>query len=116
MSRIDNATLIVTTKAGSVAYNDAANITTEDVTLANIAGNLTNMLIFAESFNVLRVMSGMGGLTNTRGLRAAAKHSLLVRFSMNILQHTLMREHPKTQCTKRLLETMAWPRKRTRVW
>jgi hypothetical protein len=62
MSRIDNATLVVTTKAGSVAYDDAANITSEDVTLANVAGNLTNLLVFCESFNVLRVMSGMGGL------------------------------------------------------
>ena len=62
LSRIDNATLVVTTKAGSVAYNDSANIDSEDVTLANVAGNLTNLLVFAESFNVLRVMSGMGGL------------------------------------------------------
>ena len=54
LSRIDNATLVVTTKAGSVAYNDAANVTSEDVTLANVAGNLTNLLVFAESFNVLR--------------------------------------------------------------
>lgn len=62
MSRIDNATLVVTTKAGSVEYDDAANITSEDVTLANVAGNLTNLLVYAESFNVLRIMSGMGGL------------------------------------------------------
>ena len=55
MSRIDNATLVVTTKACSVAYDDAANITTEDVTLANVAGNLTNLLVYAENFNVLRV-------------------------------------------------------------
>ena len=54
LSRIDNATLVVTTKAGSVAYNDAANVTSDDVTLANVAGNLTNLLVFAESFNVLR--------------------------------------------------------------
>lgn len=62
LSRIDNATLVVTTKAGSVAYDDAANVTSEDVTLANIAGNLTNLLVYCENFNVLRVMSGMGGL------------------------------------------------------
>ena len=58
-SRIDNATLVLTTKAGSVAYNDAANITSEDVTLANVAGNLTNLLVFAESYNILRLMSGI---------------------------------------------------------
>jgi len=62
MSRIDNATLVLTTKAGSVAYNDVANVVSEDVTLANVEGNLTNLLIFSESFNILRIMSGMGGL------------------------------------------------------
>lgn len=62
MSRIDNATLVVTTKAGSVAYNDAANVTSEDVTLANVSGNLNSLLVYAQSFNVLRILSGMGGL------------------------------------------------------
>ena len=66
LSRIDNSTLVVTTKSGSVAYNDAANITSEDVTLANIEGNLTNLLVFAENFNVLRILSGMGGLSYLR--------------------------------------------------
>ncbi len=56
-SRIDNATLIVTTKPCSVAFNDAANVgvASEEVTLANVAGNLTNLLIFAENYNVLRI-------------------------------------------------------------
>jgi hypothetical protein len=62
MSRIDNASLIVTTKAGSVAYNDEANILDENMTLANVEGNLTSLLVFAESMNVLRILSGMGGL------------------------------------------------------
>ena len=59
--RIDNATLIVTTKPCSVAFNDAANVgvSSEEVTLANVAGNLTNLLVFAENYNVLRVMSGI---------------------------------------------------------
>jgi hypothetical protein len=62
-SRIDNATLVVTTKAASVATTDATNvITTEDVTYANAEGNLTSLLVFAESYNVLRILSGMGGL------------------------------------------------------
>lgn len=58
MSRIDNASLIVTTKAGSVAYNDEANILDENMTLANAEGNLTSLLVFAESMNVLRILSG----------------------------------------------------------
>jgi hypothetical protein len=60
-SRIDNATLIITTKAGSVAADDYANVKTEDHNVANIS-TLTNLLVFAENYNVLRVMSGMGGL------------------------------------------------------
>ena len=60
-SRIDNATLIITTKAGSVAADDYANVKTEDHNVANIS-SLTNLLVFAENYNVLRVMSGMGGL------------------------------------------------------
>jgi len=59
-SRIDNATLIVTTKACSSI--DTANINTESETLATASANLTNLLIFGESYNVLRIMSGMGGL------------------------------------------------------
>ena len=63
-SRIDNSTLVLTTKAGSVATTgDAlANVLDENTTVANIDGNLTSALIFAESYNVLRVLSGMGGL------------------------------------------------------
>lgn len=62
LSRIDNATLVMQTKAGSVAYNDFPNVLTENQTLANVEGNLTNALVFAESYNVLRILSGMGGL------------------------------------------------------
>jgi len=61
-NRIDNATLSLTTKSGSVStVGDAlANVLSEDTAVANIEGNLTNCLIFAESYNVLRVLSGMG--------------------------------------------------------
>ena len=59
-SRIDNATLIVTTKA-CVGAN-VGTIDEEHQTLATGAANLTNLLIFGESYNVLRIMSGMGGL------------------------------------------------------
>jgi hypothetical protein len=59
MSRIDNASLIVQTKAGSVTFDDEANILdAESTTLANVEGNLTNLLVFAESMNVLRILSG----------------------------------------------------------
>ena len=56
--RIDNATLIVTTKPCSVAFNDAANVgvASEEVTLANVAGNLTNLLVFAENYNVTDIL------------------------------------------------------------
>jgi hypothetical protein len=37
-------------------------VTDENTTFSNVAGNLTNLLVFAENFNVLRIMSGMGGL------------------------------------------------------
>ena len=59
-SRIDNATLILTTKAGLTDSN-IANVKSEEVTLGNVT-TLTNLLIFAESYNVLRIMSGMAGL------------------------------------------------------
>lgn len=59
-SRIDNATLILTFKAGSKG-TDIANVDSEDTTLAAVTG-LTNLLIYAENYNVLRVMSGMAGL------------------------------------------------------
>jgi hypothetical protein len=59
MSRIDNATLIVQTKAASAA--GIANVADENTTLSTGTG-LTNLLVFAESFNVLRILSGMGGL------------------------------------------------------
>jgi len=45
---------VLTTKAGSVAYNDFANVLNETTTLANVEGNLTNALVFCESYNVLR--------------------------------------------------------------
>lgn len=55
-SRIDNATLILTFKAGSAAA--IANVSSEDVTLSTVTG-LTNLLIYAENYNVLRIMSGI---------------------------------------------------------
>jgi hypothetical protein len=59
MSRIDNATLILTTKAASA--NSNANICDEMTTL-DTGTEVNSLLVFAESYNVLRVLSGMGGL------------------------------------------------------
>lgn len=72
MSRIDNATLVLSYKA---ANPDADTGTSDDVaSIANIGNvngettttynskDLTSLRIFAENYNVLRVMSGMGGL------------------------------------------------------
>lgn len=69
MSRIDNATLIITTKKlGAFTYTanstagDFANVANVETTVANSASNLTSLRVFAENYNVLRIMSGMGGL------------------------------------------------------
>ena len=59
-SRIDNATLNLTFKQAANTH-PVANIGSEDYTVAG-ATALTNLKVFASSYNVLRVMSGMGGL------------------------------------------------------
>ena len=59
MSRIDNATLALTFKKTAAAT--AAAIIGEDTTLTAVGTTNTNLLIFAENFNVLRILSGMGG-------------------------------------------------------
>ena len=85
MSRIDNATLIVTTKAASAA--GIANVLDENTTLSAGTG-LTNLLVFAESFNVLRVLSGMGGLVKcwAEKQRAEIMHSLFSEKSLRPVQ------------------------------
>lgn len=60
-SRIDNATLILRTKKCS--ENAIGNVKSEDVTMANTS-QCTRLLVFAENYNVLRIMSGMGGLAS----------------------------------------------------
>ena len=66
-SRIDNATLQLTFKQASVAANVTSgvrgNVTSEDVTLTMTDANkLENLKIYAINYNVLRILSGMGGL------------------------------------------------------
>jgi hypothetical protein len=59
-SRIDNAQLTLTFKQGTAA--GIANVKSEDSTLSSVTG-LSQLLIYACSYNVLRVMSGMAGLS-----------------------------------------------------
>lgn len=60
-SRIDNSTLIVTLKQCKTANTTIANVKTDEETLA-AGSELTQLLIYATNYNVLRVISGMGGL------------------------------------------------------
>lgn len=71
-------------KAASVATTDAANaITSDDVTYANAEGNLTSLLVYAQSYNVLRILSGMGGLLCwAEKQRAENMHSLFSEKSL----------------------------------
>lgn len=67
MSRIDSAVLALTFKAASVAANtttlsNIANITAPETTTTTDATNLSALRVFAVSYNILRIMSGMGGL------------------------------------------------------
>jgi len=64
-SRIDNATLVLYTKINNVPGPFPPSVTsystTEDQTY-EITSNLTTVEVYAQNYNVLRVMSGMGGL------------------------------------------------------
>ena len=60
-SRIDNATLQLTFKQAANGANTVVSVGTEDTTVNN-AKSLTVCKVFAVNYNVLRVMSGMGGL------------------------------------------------------
>ena len=62
LSRIDNATIVLTTKKAKTGATLKSAITdVENETLA-IAKDINQVLCFAENYNVLRIMSGMGGL------------------------------------------------------
>lgn len=60
-SRIDNATLSITLKKANVGANAVSSILSEETT-AQAATDLTALKVFAENFNVFRIISGMGGL------------------------------------------------------
>ncbi|AGE53646.1 major capsid protein VP54 [Acanthocystis turfacea Chlorella virus GM0701.1] len=61
-SRIDNATLRIQTKAAVVTdVNVPGNVDTD--TMTTVGANILNtVLVFAPNYNVLKIMSGMGGL------------------------------------------------------
>jgi len=66
-SRIDNATLSLTYKTCSAASNGnldvvVAGLNSSETVTANTATVLTALNIYAKNYNVLRIMSGMGGL------------------------------------------------------
>lgn len=63
LSRIDSAVLALTFKTASAvgSATNIANVTNENITIADTA-NLSALRVFALNYNVLRVMSGMGGL------------------------------------------------------
>ena len=66
-SRIDNATLSLTYKTCSVVGTDTianvnATLYASETVTSNLATVLTALNIYAKNYNVLRIMSGMGGL------------------------------------------------------
>jgi hypothetical protein len=58
-SRIDNSTLIVTLKQCKSTNTSISNVVTDQETLTT-GTELTQLLIYATNYNVLRVMSGIG--------------------------------------------------------
>jgi hypothetical protein len=60
-SRIDNATLSIQTKQAPADHTLLSNIVAEGNMLTG-GTNLTALKIYAENYNVFRIMSGMGGL------------------------------------------------------
>jgi hypothetical protein len=62
-SRIDNATLVLKTKISNLPIPVASGtFTTEEQTYTQTANVISTVEIFALNYNVLRIMSGMGGL------------------------------------------------------
>lgn len=61
LSRIDVATLSISLKTASGNGTSIANIANENTMLSAGTG-LTALKVFAENYNVFRIMSGMGGL------------------------------------------------------
>lgn len=60
-SRIDNATLRFRTKAAVVANPNVPGVVTDQMTVTT-SNILNTVLVFAPNYNILRIVSGMGGL------------------------------------------------------
>lgn len=60
-SRIDNATLSISLKTASANGSTISTVLNEN-TMLGTGTNLTALKVFAENYNVFRIMSGMGGL------------------------------------------------------
>jgi hypothetical protein len=66
-SRIDNATLLLTLKKGgntapTITATQPVQFTVNEDSTASTITNLTNLRVYAKNYNILRIMSGMGGL------------------------------------------------------
>lgn len=59
-SRMDNATLSITTKAATAAT--ISDVYNQSTTLASAITDFTSIAIYAKSFNVLKIDYGMGGM------------------------------------------------------
>jgi Major capsid protein N-terminus/Large eukaryotic DNA virus major capsid protein len=84
-SRIDNATLQITLKQASVptlpdGSDDVANLISEDVTSNSVLA-LKSLRTYCINFNVLRIVSGMGGLALNVGHKNVARHPFGLRMS-----------------------------------
>lgn len=60
-SRIDNTSLSLSFKAANATATAVSDVLDENTTVAN-ATSLTNLRVYTQSFNILKVMSGMAGL------------------------------------------------------
>lgn len=77
MSRIDNSTLVVETK-GLVDYTaDPANLTDVDAQMPNEGADCTQLLVFGESYNILRILSGMVRFLTCQCLHRLQSHTPL---------------------------------------
>ena len=103
MSRIDNATLQLKLTPDSIKN-----------------GKSCKVRVYAVNYNVLRIMSGMGGLKVNQGLKVMSqiwKNSFASVRRQGRMRHTLLFGEPlRAFSTKVAIERCNWPRQKTRVW
>lgn len=76
LSRIDSAVLALSFKAAATGTTTVANITSPETQTVENANELSALRVFAVNYNVLRVMSGMGGLALNRIIELVLKSNL----------------------------------------